>query len=171
MKSQRIGPLCPPRWTTRDLKCSLTDYVGRRVAASVLRRARAGVLQTFQKWPEIAGSKYGELAKPGERFQRLSPKAVVLPLHHSPTDYRTNSIAYGIVRVSPVRRSEKSPCDALRPSTRYLPALASARQSGFRAVLAAREIRPMKDLIACSRATADCLSQRHSSAASHRPTV
>src|SRR5437868_886226 len=46
-------------------------YVGRGVAASVLRRARAGVLQTFQKWPEIAGSKYGELAKPGERFQRL----------------------------------------------------------------------------------------------------
>jgi len=51
-----------------------------QVAASVLRRARAGVLQTFQKWPEIAGSKYGELAKPGERFQRLSPKAVVRSL-------------------------------------------------------------------------------------------
>src|ERR1700690_1045489 len=37
-------------------------------------------------------------AKPGERFQPPSPKAVVLPLHHFPTDYRTNSISYGIVR-------------------------------------------------------------------------
>jgi hypothetical protein len=37
-------------------------------------------------------------AKPGERFQPPSPKAVVLPSHHSPTDYRTNSISYGIVR-------------------------------------------------------------------------
>src|SRR5438105_9607203 len=62
-------------------------HVGRGVAASVLRRARAGVLQTSQTWPEIAGSKYEELAKPGERFQRLSPKAVVLPLHHSPPNY------------------------------------------------------------------------------------
>src|SRR5271167_4853160 len=39
-------------------------------------------------------------AKPGERFRRPSPKAVVLPLHHSKTDYQINSISYGIVRQS-----------------------------------------------------------------------
>ena len=45
------------------------------------------VLQTAQKCPETAGSKSNGIAKQGERFQRVSPKAVVLPLHHSPKDY------------------------------------------------------------------------------------
>src|SRR5256885_14244744 len=81
-------------------------YVGRRVAASVLRRARAGVLQTSQKWPEIAGSKWWGFAKPGERFQWLSPKAVVLPLHHSPMDYPAQSMAYLAIRVDRMRRDQ-----------------------------------------------------------------
>ncbi len=113
------------------LKCSLTDYVGRRVAASVLRRARAGVLQTSQTWPEIAGSKYGELAKPSERFQRLSPKAVVLPLHHSPMECRINSITYGIVRQWSARPSANRYSTTQRRSTRSVPALANAWQRGF----------------------------------------
>jgi hypothetical protein len=40
--------------------------------------------EVSQKWPEIAGSKWRWFAKPGERFQLLSPKADVLPLHHFP---------------------------------------------------------------------------------------
>jgi hypothetical protein len=40
-------------------------------------RGARRVLQTSQKWPEIAGSKWRGFAKPGERFQLLSPKAVV----------------------------------------------------------------------------------------------
>jgi len=45
-----------------------------QVAASVLRRARAGVLQTFQKWPEIAGSKYGSLQNQVRDFKGLARK-------------------------------------------------------------------------------------------------
>ena len=60
----------------------------------------------------------------------------MLPLHHSPIDLLTNSISYGIVRQSPARRSGKSRCGTPRRSTRYLPALASARRCGFRAAAA-----------------------------------
>jgi hypothetical protein len=54
-----------------------------RLVCSTLRTTRR-VLQTSQKWPDTAGSKCRGFAKLGERFQWPSPKAVVLPLHHSP---------------------------------------------------------------------------------------
>src|SRR5229473_4336615 len=61
----------------------LSDYLRHDVKADTENRgvdpSGSGVLQTSQKWPEIAGSKWRGFAKPGERFQRLSPKAVVLP--------------------------------------------------------------------------------------------
>jgi len=75
-------------------------------------------------------------AKPGERFRRPSPKAVVLPLHHSKTDYQINSISYGIVRQS----SASATLDDRR-SLRGDPLLASDRswqvrlRGGFRAAL------------------------------------
>ena len=56
-----------------------------QVAASVLRRARAGVLQTFQKWPEIAGSKYGSLQNQVRDFKGLARKPLCVryvPVHH-----------------------------------------------------------------------------------------
>jgi hypothetical protein len=65
-------------------------------------------------------------AKPGERFQRPSPEAVVLPLHHSPTDFQTNSISCGIVSQLSASPTLKKPALlAMRPPTRKRPELAS----------------------------------------------
>jgi hypothetical protein len=41
------------------------------------------------------GSMAGEL---GFEPRQTESESVVLPLHHSPMDYRTNSISYGIIR-------------------------------------------------------------------------
>src|SRR5829696_7349749 len=119
------------------LKCSVTDTSGRgSPRACCDGRARAGVLQTSQKWPEIAGSKYSELAKPGEKFQRLSPKAVVLPLHHSPMIAQRHQ--YVRSRLGKCSRPNSGNPANWRPSTRYLPLLASA--SGWRCCRGARQI-------------------------------
>src|SRR5229473_7827139 len=81
----------------------LSDYLRHDVKADTENRgvdpSGSGVLQTSQKWPEIAGSKWRGFAKPGERFQRLSPKAVVLPLHHSPRVLNNIRDLTGILRV------------------------------------------------------------------------
>jgi hypothetical protein len=58
-------------------------FAGGYLLCSTPRTTR-GVLQTSQKRPEIAGSKGRGGAKLRERFRRPRPKAVVLPLHHSP---------------------------------------------------------------------------------------
>jgi hypothetical protein len=84
------------------------------------------VLQTSQKWPEIAGSKCRGVAKLGEKFQWPSPKAVVLPLHHSPRFLNNIRGLIGILRVLASDWIDSAP--SVRRSTRSLPALASARR-------------------------------------------
>ena len=65
----------------------------------------------------------GEL---GFEPRQTESESVVLPLHHSPTDFRTNSIGCGIVRqLSASASLKKSALLAMRPSTRKRPELAS----------------------------------------------
>jgi hypothetical protein len=62
------------------------------------RAGGSGVLQTSQKWPDIAGSKCRGLQNQVRYFKGLSAETVVLPLHHYQNDYQANSIGYEIVR-------------------------------------------------------------------------
>src|SRR5882672_3435363 len=89
-------------------------------------RTTRRVLQTSQKWPEIAGPKCRGFAKLGERFQRPNPKAVVLPLHHSPRFLNNIRDLIGILRV--LASDEINSVPSVRRSTRSLPALASVRR-------------------------------------------
>ena len=74
IRSRRQTQRRPRLFNARPLPC--------RHGAGRFMEARK-VLQTSQKWPEIAGSKRRGFAKPSERFQRFSPKSDRLPLHHS----------------------------------------------------------------------------------------
>src|ERR1700704_1034971 len=70
--TKRAPRVCRPQNSAaRSNRCGL------RAMYKPSRGARR-VLQTSQKWPEIAGSKWRGFAKPGERFHLLSPNAVVL---------------------------------------------------------------------------------------------
>src|SRR6266481_4721045 len=57
------------------------------------------VLQTLRKWPEMAGSKWGWIAKPPQQYQRLGPEPDRLPLHHSPRFMNDIRDLIGILRV------------------------------------------------------------------------
>jgi hypothetical protein len=92
-------------------------------------RTTRRVLQTSQKWPEIAGSKRRGFAKPGERFQRLSPKAVVLPLHHSPRVLNNIRDLTGILRV--LRRIGQDPAPSVAPFYSFPPGLGKRAAMGL----------------------------------------
>jgi hypothetical protein len=63
-----------PRIQSNDHLSKIGCGVRPRILAEGGSAAGFKVLQTAQKYPEIAGSKWGGVAKPGEIFQRLSPE-------------------------------------------------------------------------------------------------
>jgi hypothetical protein len=118
----------------------LPHLAARRPAIYGARR----VLQTSQKWPETAGSKCRGFAKPGEKFQRPSPKVVVLPLHHSPRILEQLQYLEGPLG-APASEADRSSL-RLRSSTRYIARLASPHAS--------RHQMPQHSFGKCGRASA-----------------
>jgi spermidine synthase len=80
--------------------------------------------KSFANVSEVARN--SRIKKLGERFQRPSPKAVVLSLHHSPRLLNNIRDLIGILRVLALDEINSVP--SVRRSTRSLPALASARR-------------------------------------------
>ena len=132
-----IAQIAFPIETNLDGKCTglrpLTVAAGQVVGivCSTPRTTRR-VLQTSQKWPEIAGSKCRGFAKLGERFQRPSPKAVVLPLHHSPRVLNNIRDLTGILRVlASDRAKSRAKTPNVAPFYSFPPGLGKRAEMGL----------------------------------------